>query len=145
VSQPSFVYERGDRYLELVPVERHDALYAFRTLRNAGAEVAASSDAPVTKPEPLASVAAGSSRLTASGRPVAPDEAVSVEEGLSWWTAAAARSAFLEGERGGIQPGRRADLVLLPAEALSATPDRLRSMAVNRIWLGGRELDLDSM
>ncbi len=143
VSQPSFVSERGDRYLALVPEERHDALYAFRALREAGVALAASSDAPVTVPAPLASVAAAVGRRTASGALVAPKEAVAVEEALGWWTAGAARAAFLEGERGSLQPGLLADLALLPAEALSIGPEGLRSLAVRRVWQGGQEVELE--
>ena len=138
VSQPAFVRERGDRYLQLVAQERLRSLYAFRELEEAGVPLAAGSDAPVTRPEPLASVAAAVERTAASGRAVGPNQAVGVEDALRWWTSGAARAAFLEHERGAIRPGLRADLVLLPAGALNATPDDLRSMHVERVWRGAR-------
>jgi predicted amidohydrolase YtcJ len=144
VSQPSFVYERGDRYLELVPAEQQRSLYAFRTLREAGVPLAAGSDAPMTAPEPLPSVAAAADRRTASGSAVAPEQAVGVEEALRWWTAGAAWSAFLEGELGAIRAGLRADIVLLPTEALSRPPDQLRRLSVQRLWRQGQEVALDA-
>ena len=141
VSQPSFLYERGDRYLALVPEEAQDELYAFRSLREAGVTIAASSDAPVTRPEPLASVAAAAGRLAVSGGAVAADQSVSVAEALSWWTAGAAHAGFLEGERGAVRPGLCADLVLLPSDTLERSPETLRGLLPERVWVAGRELD----
>jgi hypothetical protein len=143
VSQPSFVYERGERYLQLVPQEQQARLYAFRTLRDAGVRLAAGSDAPVTAPSPLASVAAAVQRRTAAGRPIGADEGVDAVEALGWWTAGAAYVGFLDGELGSLRPGLRADLVLLPAGALEAAPAALRAMAPRRLWRAGREVALE--
>lgn len=143
VSQPSFLYERGDRYLQLVPEEEQPALYAFRTLSDAGVALAASTDAPVSAPELLASVAAAVDRRARSGCQVAPDQAVDVAEALGWWTAGAAHAAFLEGERGAARPGLRADLALLPPDALSCSPGELRELRPQRLWLEGEEIDFE--
>jgi predicted amidohydrolase YtcJ len=140
VSQPAFLYERGDRYLALVPEEAQDTLYAFRSLRQVGVALAASSDAPVTRPEPLASVATAVDRRAASGDAVAPEQAVDVAEALSWWTAGAAYAGFLEAERGTLRPGLRADLLLLPGDAMERAPEALRQLSVERIWVAGHEL-----
>jgi predicted amidohydrolase YtcJ len=134
VSQPLLVYERGDRYRELVGEEQHGSLYAFRTLRDAGVTVAASSDAPVTEPVPLASIIAAVERRTESSAAVAPGQSVSAEHALRWWTAGAAYASFLEHERGAIKPGLRADLVLLQ----SGIAD-LHNAAVSRVWIAGNE------
>ncbi|MDZ4278843.1 MAG: amidohydrolase family protein, partial [Dehalococcoidia bacterium] len=140
VSQPSFLYERGERYRQLVPEERLRALYAFRTLRDAGVRLAAGSDAPVSPPQPLASVAAASERKTSDGEPLGLEQAVPAGEALRWWTAGAAHAAFLEGERGALRPGLRADLVLVPANGLHGPPEGLRRASVERCWREGAEL-----
>src|SRR3990170_2715846 len=41
VSQPAFVFERGERYLQLVPEAQQARLYAFRMLADAGVRLAA--------------------------------------------------------------------------------------------------------
>ena len=128
VSQPSFVYERGDRYLQLVPEERHDALYAFRTLRrpaSPGRQLGRAGDAP--RRSRRSRRRSTPDRLRRAGR--AARRSIR-RGGAAWWTAGAARAAFLEGERGSIRPGLRADLALLPAEALSIEPEGLRSLSV---------------
>jgi predicted amidohydrolase YtcJ len=144
VSQPSLVYERGDRYLQLLPGGALDHAYAFRTLRDAGVALAAGSDAPVTPPEPLASVAAAAGRVTAGGGLLGPSQAVTAEEALSWWTAGSAHAAFLEGELGAIRPGLRADLVLLPPGSLERSSAELRSVTPERVWRAGSELNLSA-
>jgi predicted amidohydrolase YtcJ len=144
VSQPAFVFERGDRYLQLVPEEQWPRLYPFRALLEAGVKLAAGSDAPVTVPEPLQSVASAVDRQTASGRTVAPEEAVGVDDALRWWTAGAAKAAFLERELGTVRPGLRADLVLLPPEAMTSPPRELRGSCPQRVWLKGRQVALEA-
>lgn len=139
VSQPSFVRERGERYLQLVPVEQQPNLYAFRTLADAGVSLAAGSDAPVTAPAPLASAAAASDRKTVSGRLVAPDQAVDVEEALRWWTAGSASATFLEGDRGSVRVGLLADLVMLTPQSAGNLPDA----SVQRLWRAGSEVVLN--
>jgi len=143
VSQPAFVYERGERYLQLVPEAQQQRLYAFRALRDAGVRLAAGSDAPVTAPTPLAAVAAAVERRTAAGRPLAGSEAVDVAEALGWWTAGAAHAGFLESERGSLRPGLRADLALLPRGTLDAPPAVLRTMTPQRLWRAGREVAME--
>lgn len=144
VSQPSLVYERGERYLALLPEQELDRLYAFRTLRGAGVRIAASSDAPVTTPSPLASIATAVERHSASGRAVGAGQGVSTVEALAWWTAGAAYAGGLEGERGALRPGLRADFTLLPPGALEAPPTQLREMASERLWMAGAETQLEA-
>ena len=140
VSQPSFIRTRGDRYLQLLPERQLERLYAFRTLSEAGVPLAASSDAPVTRPNPLASVASAVDRAAASGVAIGPGEAVGTVEALGWWTVGAARAAFQEATRGVIRPGAVADLVLLPKDVLSASPERLRTYAPLSVWRRGEQV-----
>ncbi len=113
VTQPSFVYHNGDRYLRQVPEKELPHLYPLRTLLEAGVLVAAGSDAPVAPPGPLAGLVGAVRRLSSGGAAVAPGQAVSVEEALAMHTRAAAYAAFDEPERGSLCAGKRADLVLL--------------------------------
>ena len=141
VSQPSFIAERGDRYLQLVPEQQQGALYAFRTLRDAGVALAAGSDAPVTPPGPLRAIVAAVDRRSASGAAVAPGQAIEVEDALGWWTAGAARAAFLEEERGAIRPGLPADLVLLAEDGADRSPGGAGKLSIARIWRAGEAVE----
>ena len=140
VSQPSFVHERGERYLQLIPESERSGLYAFRTLRAAGVALAAGSDAPVTAPEPLRSAAHAVERRTAGGRPLTPEEAVDYGEALEWWTAGAAHAGFLSDQSGSLRAGRRADLVLLSPNSIDAPSCDARGSSVQRVWHAGQEV-----
>jgi len=142
-AQPALLRERGDRYRALVPEAKLGRLYAFRELTEAGITLSGGSDAPVTRPVPLASMATAVERRTSAGEELAPEQAVGVFDALRWWTVGSAYSLRLEIERGSIGPGKAADLVLLPAGALdgAAGLDELRP---SRIWQAGREVTLDS-
>jgi len=144
VSQPAFLRERGDRYLRLLADTQIERLYAFRTLSEAGVSIAVGSDAPVTRPEPLVSVATAVDRATASGAKIGPAQAVDTLEALRWWTSGAARSAFLEATRGSLRPGAVADFVLLPQDVLSVSPEELRAYAPVGVWRRGDRVALDA-
>ncbi|MCH8161622.1 MAG: amidohydrolase family protein, partial [Chloroflexi bacterium] len=140
VSQPAFIRKRGDRYRQLLANPSLERLYAFRTLSDAGVSLAAGSDAPVTLPEPLVSVAAAVDRATASGVAIGPGEAVDTVEALRWWTSGAARAAFLEPTRGSLRPGAVADLILLPKDMLQASPEELRIYGPSFVWRRGEQV-----
>jgi predicted amidohydrolase YtcJ len=76
VTQPSFVAERGDRYLQEVDPADQPYLYPCRSLLDAGMEVAGSTDAPFGHPDPWRAVAAAVNRRTRDGRSLGADEAV---------------------------------------------------------------------
>ncbi len=112
VTQPAFVYEQGDRYLEQVPRDKHARLYPSGDLLHAGVCVAASSDAPVsTVGVPLA-LRAAMDRRTETGAVLGAGQAVSFEQAAAMWTRAAARAAGYT-DRGTIAPGMSADFVLM--------------------------------
>jgi predicted amidohydrolase YtcJ len=125
VTQPSFVFHNGDRYLRQVPAKDLPHLYPLRTLLGAGVPLAAGSDAPVAPPGVLSGLAGAVGRRSSSGAVVGPDQAIAVEDALVMHTRAAAYAAFDEGEHGSLRAGKRADLVLLSGDPLSGECDAL--------------------
>lgn len=77
VTNPGFILDRGDRYLEDVEAEDRPHLYRARSLLEAGIAVAAGTDAPFGDPDPWACIRAAVTRTTSSGRPLGPREALS--------------------------------------------------------------------
>ena len=144
VSQPAFIHERGERYLKLLSDTQIEQLYAFRTLSETAVPLAAGSDAPVTQPLPLASVAAAVDRTTASGAMIGSGQAVDTLDALRWWTSSSAHAAFLEGTRGSLRPEAVADIVLLPEDLLSASAEELRTYAPLCVWRHGEQVVPDS-
>ncbi len=76
VTQPNFVCERGDRYLVDAEPDDRPHLYPCAGLLAADVPVAASTDAPFGHPDPWRALAAATTRRTAGGRTLGPDERV---------------------------------------------------------------------
>jgi hypothetical protein len=137
VSQPAFLYHSGDRYLAHVPREDLPHLYPFGDLLRAGVRLAAGSDAPVVPPRPLLSIQTAVTRAGWLGAVLSPGQSMAVEQALRMHALDAAWSAFDDGERGSIAPGKRADFVLLSNDPTSVPPDEITDLDVEMTIVGG--------
>jgi predicted amidohydrolase YtcJ len=81
VSQPGFVAERGDRYIDQVSPADHVNLYRLAGLKVRRIRLAGSSDAPYSSADPWAGMRAAVARRTKAGRLLGPSE------GLNAWQA----------------------------------------------------------
>jgi len=138
VTQPSFLYYNGDRYLRQVPPEKQAYLYPLRSLERAGVSPAAGSDCPVVAPDVIAGLYGAVARRSAGGRPLPGAEAIGIQEALAMYTAGAAFSSFAEGERGSIGLGRLADLVVLSGDPTDCSPADLLALRPEMTIVGGR-------
>ncbi len=77
VTQPAFVTERGDQYLDEVDSDDVAHLYPCRSLLDAGIAVAGSTDAPYSAPDPWRAISAATTRTTPSGSVVGPEQRIS--------------------------------------------------------------------
>ncbi|HXY46451.1 MAG TPA: amidohydrolase [Thermoplasmata archaeon] len=128
VVQPGFVWSDfwlGDR----LGRERARWAYAFRTLADRGHLLAGSSDAPCDPLDPWRGLRAAVSRRDPEGRSANPDpsEALPAEEAVAMYTVHGGR-VLGDPELGSLEPGARADLVVVDA------PD------LRRAFLGGAEI-----
>jgi predicted amidohydrolase YtcJ len=120
VTQPAFVFERGDHYLAAVDADDRRVLYRQASLLAHGVGVAFSSDAPVAAPDPWLGIAAASTRRTREGEVLGPQEAVAPAVALDRYLAPLAAPG---GPARRVVPGAAADLCLLHlplADALRA-------------------------
>jgi predicted amidohydrolase YtcJ len=137
VTQPSFIYYSGDRYLQTVPVEELKHLYPIRTLLKKGVKVAASSDCPIAPANPLIGIYAACSGMAETGEKVLSDEKVTPEEALRMYGENAARATFDEGMKGSISPGKLADLVVLNGDPTKVPIDEVKDIKVEMTVLNG--------
>jgi predicted amidohydrolase YtcJ len=86
VTQPNFVAERGDEYLEEVEAADRPWLYRVAGLLRAGVSTAAGTDAPFGGPDPWKAMAAAVSRRTVHGSVLGAAERVSPERALALFT-----------------------------------------------------------
>jgi predicted amidohydrolase YtcJ len=130
VTQPSFIYYSGDRYLQTVPAEEIKHLYPIRTLLKSGVKVAASSDCPIAPANPLMGIYAASSRMTETGEAVLSEEKITPEEALRMYGEYAARATFDERMKGSISLGKLADLVVLNGDPTTVPIDEIKDIKV---------------
>ncbi|HBY95082.1 MAG TPA: amidohydrolase [Chloroflexi bacterium] len=136
VTQPRFITELGDGFRAALGEKRLQLTYPLATLR--GLPVAFSSDRPVVNGAPLLGIQAAVIQQTASGTAYVPEEAVTADEALHWYTLGSAYSAFAENEIGSLLPGKRADLVVLSHDPLQIPPAALSEIEVLQTVVGGK-------
>lgn len=76
VTQPSFVRDRGDRFLRDVDADDIDHLYPCGRLLDAGVGVGGSTDAPFGDPDPWRAIGTAIDRRTRDGRVLGADDRV---------------------------------------------------------------------
>lgn len=134
VTNPGFLYTRGDSYALEVSLGELPFLYPYRSLVKAGLPVAAASDAPFGDPDPWAVIRTAVSRTSTGGRAVSPEESVTAATALAGYLSHPATPGDPPTP---LLPGRYGGLCLLRtplAEALD-TPD---AGLVRLVAAGGR-------
>lgn len=130
VVQPAFLDHLG-RQVEGVVFDNAQWL-PFATMLQSGLTMAASSDCPCTFSAPLRGSHLGATRRTGSGAVLDAAQSVSLAEWLRAYTINAAYAGGQEQERGSLEAGKRADLVVLDGPLEGETPPR-----VAETWVGG--------
>ena len=120
--------------------DRASRTYAFRTFIDHGVRLAFGTDWPIAPLDPLLTLYAATTRATLDGKYSQgwfPEQKVSIQEALAAYTMGAAYAEFQEHEKGSIEPGKLADLVLLSQDVLTIAPAAIRDTHVLKTWLGG--------
>jgi predicted amidohydrolase YtcJ len=120
---------------------RLSGAYAWKPLLDSGAVIAAGSDAPVEKGDPLIEFYAASYRHDLTGF-AGPDwhleNAVSREQAMRMLSWAPAFAAFAEVERGVLDVGKRADLSAFSVDLMAAAPGDIPTAQPVLTISGGR-------
>ncbi len=144
VTQPGFIYWRGESYREQVAPELLPHLYPIVALYQAGLPLAFGSDAPVIDPSPWPALYSALTRRTAIGRPLPFAPSVTDQPGLTLKSALRAYtqgSAWAEGmetRKGTIKPGMLADLVLVDTDLPQAGAAALKNTQARLTLIGGQ-------
>jgi len=138
VTQPSFVYHSGPRYLAKVPEPTRPWLYRTNSFLDAGLGPAAGSDAPVVDLNPMFGVYAAVTRHTESGETLGKQERLSALDALRMHTISGARAAGLGAALSSIEVGKLADMVLLDRDPADVEADEIRDIQVRMTVAGGQ-------
>lgn len=131
--QPSFIGwpQEPDSYLEEVlgPV-RAARLNPLRDIWDRGIMVSFGSDAPCTDPNPLLWMHRACNHSV-------PAQSLTPQEALRACTLNGCRATFDEDDRGSLEVGKLADMVVLSASPYDVPRDRIGDIRVERLMLGG--------
>jgi predicted amidohydrolase YtcJ len=132
---PSFltagIIPGGDSVVRLWGAERSAGAMASRTFLRSNLPFTFSHDAPVSPtPSILALVDAGVNRLSGSGKIVGPDERIPPYHALRAVTAMAAYQLKEEKNKGTLEVGKLADLVILDKNPLKVESTTIKDIAV---------------
>ncbi len=120
---------------------RLSGAYAWKALLDSGAILAAGSDAPVERGDPLIEFYAAAHRHDLNGFAGPdwhPEHTLSRAQALTMLTAGGAYSAFEEGERGVLEVGKRADVSVCSVDLMEAPPEAIPTAQAVLTVSGGR-------
>ena len=120
-------------FLEEILGDRLKPSSPLRKIIDSGIHMSGGSDAPVTPPDPVEGI------YGACNHPYDPGQSVSVQEGLKMFTYEVAWGGFDEIERGSLEQGKIADMVILNKNPLALDPSKLRELKIEQLYLSGRK------
>jgi len=134
VTQPCFLtYLRSENVPELPGIK----LLPLRSLIDAGIRVAGSSDWPVASNQPLLAIERAVSRVTEGTERLQEHEAITVKEAIAMYTSEAAHVLGCSEDVGSLEPGKRADFILLSKNPFALKRGEWERLNVTKTYLGG--------
>jgi predicted amidohydrolase YtcJ len=137
VSGQHHLYVAGPSLVNYWGADRAHRVTPVRSYLDAGIPVSLGSDSPVVPYPPLWILYHFITRDTISAGIMGDHQRLSREEALRAMSRGYAYLTFEEGLKGSIEPGKLADLVVLPEDILTCSPERIRDMDVSMTIVGG--------
>ncbi len=137
-TQPHFVRLLGDYFKEIMGDERAARMIPTRTWLDLGVPLALGSDAPTTPWwDPQSTLFASIARLTASNEFLSPEQALTIEEAMYAHTMGGAYAAFEENEKGSLEAGKMADLIVWADDPYRARLRDILTLTIDLTMVGG--------
>ncbi|WP_066898115.1 amidohydrolase [Mycolicibacterium houstonense] len=105
-----------------------------------GMRISLHNDPPVTPEEPLRNISVAVTRTAPSGRVMAPEERLTVEQAIRAQTIDAAWQLFADNVIGSLEVGKYADLVIVSADPRDTAPESIADLDVQATFLAGRQV-----
>ncbi|MDT7739042.1 MAG: hypothetical protein QOK09_2411 [Mycobacterium sp.] len=105
-----------------------------------GMRISLHNDPPVTPEEPLRNISVAVTRTAPSGRVLAPEERLTVDQAIRAQTIDAAWQLFADDIVGSLEVGKYADLVVLSADPRTVPPEHIADLEVRATYLAGRQV-----
>ncbi len=127
---PMHTFYWGDWHGEIIGREKAQHISPTRSALDRGIPLTSHTDAPVALPNLMQVMWATVNRVSRSGQVIGPDERLTPEEAFKAITLWAAWQHFEEDEKGSLEAGKLADLVILSDNPLTIEPMRINEIEV---------------
>jgi len=130
-------YYWGDRHRDIfIGHDRAEKISPAKSAFDKGVPFTLHLDTPVVPMDPMRMIWTAVHRLTTSGKVLGKDERIPVMQALRATTIDAAWQIFQEKNRGSVEPGKFADLIVLSEDPVQ-NPDKLLDIRVEKTLIGG--------
>ncbi len=137
---PPFVYWIGS-WFQKYGADRVRWSYPAKSYIENGIIEAAGCDVPVTPLSPWWGIwAAVVRKEMQSGKILAPEERISIEQALTLYTRNGAYAGFEENRKGSLERGKLADFIVLDRDVLTVPSDELKDVKVLQTFVGGERV-----
>ena len=135
-AQPNFLYTLEDRYVQTLDGYRLQHVNPVGVPQKKGVFLAYGSD--VLPTDPRVGLYAAVTRKGMSGAVYGPEEAVSIEDAIRGYTAHGPYLTFEEEQKGTLEVGKLADIIVLDRDPTAIAPEQLLTMNVDLTIIGGK-------
>ena len=129
----------GPEWREAIGQARWPWAWPFRSLNQAGARLAFSSDWNVAEMDPLLGIYTAITRQDlAGGEAFVPEQAIDLPTAIAAYTVGGAHANFCENDRGSVAVGKAADLIALSDNVFELPPGRIKDCRVELTIVEGK-------
>jgi len=138
--QPQFMSSDLPWALDVLGENHPPLVFAWKSIKDAGFQIAGSSDAPIEIPNPFYGIHSAVTRTVreaTSKKRYFPEEELSVFEALSLYTIGSATAGYKENTRGKIKAGYISDFTILKKDPFMIKKEALDQIKVSKTVVGG--------
>ena len=133
----TYAYYHGEKMKEY-GAERVDHMFALRSFIDAGIRPTQASDYPPGPFEPMMALRSEVTRTDSKGNVWGTKQKITVAEAIRVGTLNGAYASYEEKQKGSIEPGKLADLVVLGRDPFKVDPLELIDIPIQRTMVGGK-------
>ena len=137
-SATGFLHDLGDAYLANRGEKAMMYMWPHRTLIDRGIKAPGHSDASICTPNPWYGIYGMVTRKTSSGKVLFKGEAVEPIEAIRAYSIDGAYSSWEEKDKGSIEPGKLADLIVVDKDPLNINHDELKNIVTLMTVINGK-------